>query len=341
MSHATTTASASTASAAAGAGASIGEAGVFRLVSESVCVEGIGADWLADLDAGVRGSAAFIDKAPRPSTSQPSLFSSLLGSLFGSSTPGKLSADADTDNTAGPQGSGGEPATPAAKFSSYRDAQGDSDDELERQAQGRDANAEADGADAADDDDDELLKELEEEDDDDMIASLRERRMDELRSEIVRRREMEQTRHGKYETISTEKEILKITTTTPKCLVHFSHKDFRRCQIMDRHLNDLAHKHFKTRFLKIDVADAPFLVEKLKIRVLPCLMAFVDGVSVDKLLGFEGVANKDDFTTAALERRLAEGSKVIELAEPKQAGRRTILGFADTPRDGDDDSDDD
>ena len=47
---------------------------------------------------------------------------------------------------------------------------------------------------------------------------------------------MGQARHGHYETIRTEKDILHITTTAERCVVHFSHKDFRRCQLMDQHM---------------------------------------------------------------------------------------------------------
>jgi thioredoxin-like negative regulator of GroEL len=58
---------------------------------------------------------------------------------------------------------------------------------------------------------------------------------------------------------------------------HFFHKDFRRCKIMDGHLQTLADKYTDTRFVKINVDNAPFLVEKLQVRVLPCVMGWVDG----------------------------------------------------------------
>jgi len=49
--------------------------------------------------------------------------------------------------------------------------------------------------------------------------------------------EMRQNDHGSYVEIATEKEILKTTTSTKLCVVHFFHKEFRRCQIMDKHLS--------------------------------------------------------------------------------------------------------
>ena len=67
----------------------------------------------------------------------------------------------------------------------------------------------------------------------------------------------------------------------------------------------LAPKHFDTRFLRINVDNAPFLVTKLKIQVLPCVLAFVNGVSTERIIGFEGLGySEDTFTTKDLEARL-------------------------------------
>ena len=47
------------------------------------------------------------------------------------------------------------------------------------------------------------------------------------------------------------------------------------------------------------------MVTKLKIQVLPCVLAFVDGISADRIIGFEGLGNSpDNFKTRDLEARL-------------------------------------
>jgi thioredoxin-like negative regulator of GroEL len=66
----------------------------------------------------------------------------------------------------------------------------------------------------------------------------------------------------------------------------------------------LAPKHFDTRFIRINVDNAPFLVTRLKVQVLPCVIAFVDGVGKDRIIGFEGLGQGDRFTTMDLEARL-------------------------------------
>ena len=42
-----------------------------------------------------------------------------------------------------------------------------------------------------------------------------------------------------YRTIAEEKDFLEMTTTEERCVVHFYHEDFRRCSIMDTHLEVL------------------------------------------------------------------------------------------------------
>lgn len=57
--------------------------------------------------------------------------------------------------------------------------------------------------------------------------------------------------------------------------------------------------------MRINVDNAPFLVTKLKVQVLPCVIAFIDGQGVDRIVGFEGLGyGTDRFTTSDLERRL-------------------------------------
>lgn len=44
----------------------------------------------------------------------------------------------------------------------------------------------------------------------------------------------------------------------------------------------LAPKYFNTRFSRVFVENIPWLVEKLSIKVLPCVICFVDGVTKDR-----------------------------------------------------------
>ncbi|KAK0940242.1 hypothetical protein LTR29_008140 [Friedmanniomyces endolithicus] len=138
-------------------------------------------------------------------------------------------------------------------------------------------------------------------------TALRERRLQQLHAELSRAKTLkQQPGHGQYQEIKDEKELLTITTSTPLCVVHFMKPDFNRCRIMDQKLAVLAEKHLDTRFVSINVENAPFLVVKLGIQVLPCVISFKKAVSVDQILGFEGIGVKpDSFTVGELEARLA------------------------------------
>lgn len=69
--------------------------------------------------------------------------------------------------------------------------------------------------------------------------------------------------------------------------------------------------------------DAPFFTVKLSVKVLPAVLLFRDGVAVDRTVGFADFGARDDFSLAAVERRLG-----------------TCGVLAAPPRGGADDSDD-
>lgn len=47
---------------------------------------------------------------------------------------------------------------------------------------------------------------------------------------------MMESEHGIYKDITDEKEVMDITTKAKHCVIHFYHSDFRRCMIVDKHL---------------------------------------------------------------------------------------------------------
>ncbi|KAJ9074673.1 hypothetical protein DSO57_1004125 [Entomophthora muscae] len=158
----------------------------------------------------------------------------------------------------------------------------------------------ADRVDADDSDAlDQLFEELESED----LDRYREQRLDEMKRQAAELLVMKDTNHGTYLEVE-EKDVLGITTNTPYAIVHFFHPGFERCKIMDGHLEKLAQKHFRVRFVKANAELCPFLVTKLKIKVLPFVIAFVKGVVVERLVGFEQLGNIDDFKISRLENIL-------------------------------------
>ncbi|KAJ5169145.1 uncharacterized protein N7482_004739 [Penicillium canariense] len=95
-----------------------------------------------------------------------------------------------------------------------------------------------------------------------------------------------------YPTLTSDQAVLDHTTSSSRTIVHFAHADFGRCEVMDRALVQLAGLHYEVRFARVDVRNTPFLVEKLGIRVLPCVIGFKDGLGVERVVGFEGLGER-------------------------------------------------
>ncbi|KAI9810997.1 MAG: hypothetical protein M1827_005729 [Pycnora praestabilis] len=185
-------------------------------------------------------------------------------------------------------------------------------------------------------DEDALLEQLE---NDSTLGAFREQRLQQLHSELSRAKHMRNQEFGTYTEIQEEKALMDITTSTNLCVVHFFKPDFNRCGIMDTHLNGLAPKHFDTRFLRINVENAPFLVTKLKVQVLPCVLAFVNGVSADRIVGFEGLGySEDTFTTRDLEARLLRAGVLVRAKTTGVTGN-PAFGKATKKEESDDDDD--
>ena len=73
---------------------------------------------------------------------------------------------------------------------------------------------------------------------------------------------------------------------------------------MDKHLGILARSHVETKFVKINAEKSPYLVEKLKIFMLPTL-ALVKKEKVEEyIVGFDPFGGTDDFPTSVVAQHL-------------------------------------
>ena len=132
-----------------------------------------------------------------------------------------------------------------------------------------------------------------------------------------------------------EKDFFKLIENKKERIVcHFYHNDFQRCLILDKHLRNIAHKHQETLFIKINAQASPFLVQKLKLKILPAIYYFENGVSKDSLVGFEELGGDDGFKELDLSRRLA-ATGAIALNEDEhfklnKKPKRIIAGESDS-----------
>lgn len=192
------------------------------------------------------------------------------------------------------------------------------------------------------------MNELEEDD----LERLKEKRLEALKKAQKQKQEWMSKGHGEYREIPSEKDFFGEVKESKKVVCHFYRDSTFRCKILDKHLAILAKKHVETKFLKLNVEKAPFLSERLRIKVIPTLALLIDGKTKDYVVGFTDLGNTDEFSTEMLEWRLGcanvisySGNLMEPPTETKKAGtkftkveKKTIRGRG---YDSDSDSEDD
>ncbi|KAL0275965.1 UNVERIFIED_CONTAM: hypothetical protein PYX00_003661 [Menopon gallinae] len=144
------------------------------------------------------------------------------------------------------------------------------------------------------------------------LMKYREQRFKELKKQQQLKQEWLTKGHGEYTEID-EKEFFETTKKSSNVICHFYKVDTMRCKIVDHHFKILAAKHLEAKFCKLNVERAPFLTDRLKIRVIPAILMVKDSITVDRIVGFTDLGNCDDFSTEVLEWRIAR-SGIIEYA---------------------------
>jgi len=153
------------------------------------------------------------------------------------------------------------------------------------------------------------------------LKVIREKRMAQLKAQHQEKAENLSKGHGQYREISQD-EFLPEVTGSRHVLVHFYHKDFMRCKIMDKHLAILAPAHVEAKFLKINAEKAPFFVGKLQVKILPTIIYFKESIAEERVQGFEGLTKgmakgaEDEFPTSVLATKLARLGAIEYTAPP-------------------------
>lgn len=177
------------------------------------------------------------------------------------------------------------------------------------------------------------------------LEELKKNRIKQLKKQQEQRRVWLSQGHGNYEELPEEKSFFDLIRKSESVVLHFYRDATPRCAIVDMHMKILANKHIEARFTKLNAEKCPFLAEKLKIKTLPTVVLILNGVMVDKVVGFTDLGNTDDFTTDMFEWRIAQNNVIKydgDLSTPPD-GRTVKRGSGKTIRSGDynDDDDDD
>lgn len=146
--------------------------------------------------------------------------------------------------------------------------------------------------------------------DSDDLQALRQRRIQELKELSKKKQEWLNNGHGQYEELRDEKEFFEVSKKSPNIVCHFYRDSTERCKIVDKHLKLLAAKHIETKFCKVNAEKSPFLTQRLRIVVIPTIALIKDSKTKDFVVGFTDLGNRDDFSTAMMEWRIAQSGSI-------------------------------
>mmetsp|Transcript_8601 Transcript_8601/g.13947 ORF Transcript_8601/g.13947 Transcript_8601/m.13947 type:complete len:182 (-) Transcript_8601:50-595(-) len=126
---------------------------------------------------------------------------------------------------------------------------------------------------------------------------MREKRKAALRKQAEKKAEWTAQGHGEYREIRGEKEFFAEVKGSERVVMHFFRSATLRCNIIDRHLGDIAKKHVETKFIKVDAEKSPFLVERLNIWMMPSIVIALNGKTEHTITGLDEFGGTDDFST--------------------------------------------
>lgn len=177
---------------------------------------------------------------------------------------------------------------------------------------------------------DELLNDLEE-DDDEFMARYREQRIEQISSHLKKvEKNVREQNYGIVEVISQESRLINMSTQIDNIIIHFEIPTFPKCVFMDNALESLARKYLDSKFVKINVENCPFLVDKLQIKVLPFVVGYKKGVEALRLTGFSELGNDPNgFPLVNLEKRLLSVRLIKSTGRLTQAKINNINNSSD------------
>ncbi|KAL3311228.1 Thioredoxin domain-containing protein 9 [Cichlidogyrus casuarinus] len=158
----------------------------------------------------------------------------------------------------------------------------------------------------------------------DDLEAIKQKRLNELKEKAKLKDEWLTNGHGVYTEVPDEKAFFACNKKSKQIVCQFYLEPTFRCKIVDKHLAALAPKHIECKFVKLNAEKAPFLTEKLNIRVIPTILIIINEQVCDRIVGFDDLGGHDEFSTRMLEWRLAQSHDSISASE-KNATRFNLL----------------
>jgi thiol-disulfide isomerase/thioredoxin len=139
--------------------------------------------------------------------------------------------------------------------------------------------------------------------DEDDLEQIRRQRLAQLKLQAKERQEWDNLGHGKMNELSEQKEFFDCCKHSKRVVALFFTPTNEYCRVVEEHLTVLANRHKETKFIKIHAEKSPFLVDRLKIWMMPTVVLIKDQKTEYSIVGLDEL-NKGKFETRDLEKIL-------------------------------------
>lgn len=146
----------------------------------------------------------------------------------------------------------------------------------------------------------------------DDLEAIRRRRLAQLKKAAEERAIWKRNGHGTLHTLTEKDFFTRAKGVSRMVVVFFQPGTSRYSSDLIEHVAKLAEHHLETLFATIDANKAPFLCQRLKIRVLPSLLFLKDGEIDQVLVGLDALSQTGKFTTKGIEKRLFEFQMLMD-----------------------------
>jgi len=104
------------------------------------------------------------------------------------------------------------------------------------------------------------------------LQKLRKQRVLDMQRRAEQKEKWKRTGHGTFDEIRDERQFFSEAKQSERVIVLFYVEGNRWCDVLKSMMEKLAYKHYETRFLKMDAANAPIVVQQFNIWMMPTLV---------------------------------------------------------------------
>eukprot|EP00123_Amoebidium_parasiticum_P001406 comp12482_c0_seq1/m.7429 comp12482_c0_seq1/g.7429 ORF comp12482_c0_seq1/g.7429 comp12482_c0_seq1/m.7429 type:complete len:201 (-) comp12482_c0_seq1:548-1150(-) len=155
----------------------------------------------------------------------------------------------------------------------------------------------------------------------DDLDAIRRKRLQELRAREEEKRNWGSNDHGRLTEINNEKEFFDAAKKSRRIVVLFFRPGSEVCDVMSQHCQRLAENHTETRFIKVNAEKSPFLVQRLKLWMMPTIVLVREQQTEKQYVGLDAFGGVN-FETSVLERKLIDDDIIDGTGAKTQTGVR-------------------